>query len=321
MVQGQNEGHIYEDKIGQELLEQKIVVKQVCPDCHKYEKFSSVQEKCPSCDIELKLTAGSGTQEDIIFKHNGKDFSLEVKNSARDPDWGQCALRPYPKGGKWIWDWTKKSKKTKSELIKIYDEFECIDGSKGLLVYLNKKNIIPNKHRVPNEEITFEMRKQDQRNFEDKEHRISSKAFGKFHKTKSQYVQIGKKHGFFHINNDNAGLGTKKFEAEFTLRFRAKHTQSHFPICPQCGKQRVPGSKAECKKCGINLKLDKDEGEKCQICLKDPRGNHDPIPYVKWIHRNDKIEFVLTILNPKIISKSKFNIEKEDGQEFPPIHS
>ena len=321
MVQGPNKGHRYEDKIGQKLLGRQIVIKQVCPDCHKYEKFSSVQEKCLSCNVELKLTAGSGTQEDVIFKHNGKNFSLEVKNSPGDPDWGQCALRPHTNGGKWVWDWTKRSKETKSELIKTYDEFECIDGSKGLLVYLNKKNIIPNKYRVPNEEITFEMRKQDQRNFDDREHRISTEAFAKFHGKKSQYVQIGKKHGFFHINNDSAKLGTEKFEAEFTLRFRAKVTNSHFPICPKCGKECQPGINAKCKKCNIKLTLDKGGGEVCRVCLKDPKLNHGPIPYEKYKHRDDHIEFVLTILNPKIISKSKFNIEKEDGQVFPPIHS
>ena len=94
MVQGPNKGHRYEDGIAQKLLEHQIVIKQVCPDCHKYEKFSSVQEKCPSCDVDLQLTAGSGTQEDIIFRHNGKDFSLEVKNNPKDPDWGQCELMP-----------------------------------------------------------------------------------------------------------------------------------------------------------------------------------------------------------------------------------
>ena len=59
----------------------------------------------------------------------------------------------------------------------------------------------------------------------------------------------------------------------------------------------------------------------CQVCLKDPKLNHGPIPYEKYKHRDDHIEFVLAILNPKIISKSKFNIEKEDVQVFPPIHS
>ena len=50
-------------------------------------------------------------------------------------------------------------------------------------------------------------------------------AFAKFHGKKSQYVQIGNKHGFFQSIMDSAKLGTEKFEAEFTLRFRAKHNK------------------------------------------------------------------------------------------------
>ena len=84
MVQGPNKGHKYEDVIAQKLLERKIVVKQICPN-HKYEKFSSVQEKCPSCNVDLQLTAGSGNQEDVIFRHEGKDFSLEIKNNVIRP--------------------------------------------------------------------------------------------------------------------------------------------------------------------------------------------------------------------------------------------
>nr|AIF08024.1 hypothetical protein [uncultured marine thaumarchaeote KM3_26_B10] len=330
MVQGKNKGHWYEDGIAQKLLERKIVVKQICPN-HKYEKFSSVQEKCPSCNVDLQLTAGSGNQEDVIFRHEGKDFSLEIKNNSSDPDWGQCKLTPTLKNGKWVWDYSDKAKKTKSKLLEYYNQYEFKDGSKGLVEYLKNKNIIPNKHRIPNKELTFAMRKEDQKKFEDTKHKISTLSFAKFHEKKSDYVQVGRKgktlnqkYGFYHINNDSANLGTEQFDAEFTLRFRAKTINTHFPICPKCGKERAPGTKPKCNSCKIEIPKDYSIGHKCPTCFKYEKKEKDKneiIPYKKFNHRNDDYDFFVIILNPKIKKISKFNIEKEDGQEFPPIHS
>jgi hypothetical protein len=331
MVQGPNKGHRYEDKIGQKLLEQKIIVKQICPDCHKYEKFSSVQEKCPSCDVDLQLTAGSGTQEDIIFRHNGKDFSLEVKNNPKDPDWGQCELMPTLENGKWVWDYSDKAKETKSKLLEYYNQYPFKDGSIGVLTYLKNKTFIPNKYRILDEEMTFNLRKEDQRGFEDTKHKISTLAFAKFHEKKSDYVQIGRKgktlnqkYGFYHINNDSGKLGTEQFDAEFTFRFRAKTIQRHFPICPKCGKECSPGTEPKCTSCKIQIPKEESIGHKCADCLKYEKREKDKnkiIPYKKFNHRDDKVEFVVTMVCPKIKKKSKFNIEKEDGQVFPPIHS
>ena len=44
-----------------------------------------------------------------------------------------------------------------------------------------------------------------------------------------------------------------------------------------------------------------------------------PSMYAEFNHRDDEIEFVITIVNPKIKNKSKYNIEENDGQSFPPI--
>ena len=330
MVQGPNKGHRYEDGIAQKLLERKIVVKQICPN-HKYEKFSSVQEKCPSCNVDLQLTAGSGNQEDVIFRHEGKDFSLEVKNNPKDPDWGQCVLKPTPKNGKWVWDYSDKAKKTKSKLLEYYNQYKFNDGSKGLLEYLKNKNIIPNKYRIPNKELTFTMKKEDQKKFEDTDHEISSAAFAKFHEQKSDYVQIGRKgktlnqkYGFYHINNDSANLGTEEFDAVFELRFRAKTINTHFPICPNCGKECDPGTKPKCTSCKIEIPVSATIGHKCPTCFKYEKKEKDKneiIHYKKFNHRDDDYNFFVLIHKPKITKKSKFNIEKEESQEFPPIHS
>ena len=231
---------------------------------------------------------------------------------------------PTLENGKWVWDYSDKAKKMKSKLLEYYNQRKFNDGSIGLLAYLKNKNIIPNKYRIPNEEMTFNLRKQDQKNFEDSKHKISTQAFAKFHDKKSDYVQIGQKYGFYHINNDSANLDTEQFDAEFVLRFRAKTTNRHFPICPKCNKERFPGSKPKCRSCKIEIPKDDSIGHKCPTCLKYEKTEIDKnkiVPYKKFNHRDDQVEFVVLIYKPKIDKKSKFNIEKEEGQEFPPIHS
>jgi hypothetical protein len=317
-----NAGHVYENDIGEKLLEHEIMIKQVCIECRKYEKFSAVREKCPVCNVKLKLTAGSGTEDDIILKHKGNNISVEVKNSARDPDWGQCELIPTLKNGVVTWDYSSKAKKTKSKLLEYYSQYKFKDGSIGVLNYLNNKKFIPNKYRISDEKMTFNLRKGDQRGFEDTKHKISTLAFAKFHDKKSKYVQIGKKYGFYHINNDSANLGTEQFEAIFTLRFRAKTIQRHFPLCPKCGKECTPGTEPKCSSCKIEIPKHNSIGHKCPTCLKFEKRESDKnkiVPYKKFNHRDDKVEFVVTMVNPKIDKKSKFNIEKNDGQAFPLI--
>ena len=44
-------------------------------------------------------------QEDLIFQHNGKNLSLEIKNNPSDPDWGQCELIPTQSEDEtWVWN-------------------------------------------------------------------------------------------------------------------------------------------------------------------------------------------------------------------------
>lgn len=323
MVQGKNKGHKYEIMIGQKFLENGIIIKQQCENCHDFETYSSTQEQCPNCKIPLELTAGSGTQEDLIFQHNGKNLSLEIKNNPSDPDWGQCELIPTQSEDEtWVWDYSNKAKREKAKLIEYYNQYKFIDGSVGALEYLKNKKLIPNKRRIPDEKITFLLRKEDQKNFEDRKHKISAEAFARFHRQKSDYVQIGGKYGFFHINNDSANLGTEKFDAEFTLRFRAKTIQRHFPLCPNCHKECNAGNNPKCTKCKISIPKSNSIGKKCPACMKYEKKENDKnkiVPYAEFNHRDDEIEFVITIVNPKIKNKSKYNIEENDGQSFPPI--
>ena len=326
MVYDDNEGHKYENKIAQELLEHGVIVKQVCTKCHKHEKFSSVQEKCPSCNIELRLNAGSGTQEDVTFRHNGKEFSIEIKNNPSDPDWGQCELLPTFKDGKCTWNFSNEAKEKRPKLIEYYGEYKFNDGTTGLLPYLNNKKLMPHKFRIPDEDLTIFTRREDRRAFEDRKHKISTRAFADFHDKKSDYVQIGKGYGFYHINNDSANLDTEQFDGEFTLRFRCKANNTHFPRCPKCDKECNPGrkDKVKCKSCKIKIPKGKDIGHKCEVCSKHAtkqEGRDKIVEYAKFNHRDDVVEYVVLICDPKIKKKSNLDLDKKYGQDFPLIHS
>ena len=195
MVTGDNKGHVYEKKIVQILEDKKIIPIG-------------------------KQGAGSGPGTDITFFHNKKEFKVEIKNSITDPDYGQKRLIPEKIGGEWKWNWAPGV--INENITKYYTSI-------GILDYLNKKKIIPNKYRKLDSELTLKDVKEDQVNFEDRSYEISTDAFEIFYEDKADYVQIGKGQGLFHLNKDVAKIGTSKFEGEFILRFRAKrHTTKNF---------------------------------------------------------------------------------------------
>ena len=195
MVTGDNKGHKYEKKIVQILEDKKII---------------------PSGTAG----AGSGPGTDITFFHNKKEFKVEIKNSVTDPDYGQKRLIPKKIGSEWKWNWAPGV--IDEDITKHYTDM-------GVLDYLDKKKIIPNKYRKPDSELTLKDVKEDQVNFEDREYKISGDAFGIFYEKKADYVQIGKGLGLYHLNKDVAKIGTTKFDGKFILRFRAKrHTTKNF---------------------------------------------------------------------------------------------
>ena len=112
MVTGDNKGHAYEKKIAKILKEKKIPMPNDTP-------------------------AGSGAGTDMIIFHNNKPLPFEMKNNVRDPDYGQCVVRPMKVGNRW--DWSDKSKKKKPELIEFYNNLKCVDGTVGVLEDVNKK--------------------------------------------------------------------------------------------------------------------------------------------------------------------------------------
>ena len=195
MVKGDNKGHKYEKKIVQILKDKKLMSTEVAG-------------------------AGSGPGIDAFFLHRGKKYSIEVKNRANGAEFGQKRLVPEKKGKEWKWDWAPKVKG-----MKITDHYTKL----GVLDYLNKKKIIPNKYRKPDPELTFKDVKEDQKNFEDVTYEISDETIGMFYENKADYIQIGNGYGLYHPKTDRAKLGTEKFHGKFVLRFRAKrHTTKNF---------------------------------------------------------------------------------------------
>ena len=195
MVKGDNKGHKYEKKIVQILKNKGLMSNEVAG-------------------------AGSGPGIDAFFFHRGKKYSIEVKNRANGAEFGQKRLVPEKKGKEWKWDWAPKVKG-----MKITDHYIKL----GVLDYLNKKKIIPNKYRKPDPELTFEDVKEDQKNFEDVTYNISDETIGMFYENKADYIQIGNGYGLYHPKTDRAKLGTEKFHGKCFLRFRAKrHTTKNF---------------------------------------------------------------------------------------------
>jgi len=195
VVKGDNKGHRYEKKIVEILKNKKLMPTEVAG-------------------------AGSGPGIDAFFLHRGKKYSVEVKNRANGAEFGQKRLIPEKKGKEWKWDWAPKVKG-----MKITDHYTKL----GVLDYLNKKKIIPNKYRKPDPELTFDDVKEDQKNFEDATYDISDETIGMFYEDKADYIQIGNGYGLYHPKTDKAKLGTEKFHGKFFLRFRAKrHTTKNF---------------------------------------------------------------------------------------------
>ena len=195
MVTGDNKGHRYEKKIVQILKDKGMMSNEISG-------------------------AGSGPGVDALFTHQGKKYTVEVKNRANGAEFGQKRLIPEKKDGEWEWEWAPAVKNL--DITKHYTKL-------GVLDYLNKKKIIPNKYRKSDSELTYSDVKEDQANFEDTTYQISDETISMFYKEKADYIQIGNGYGLYHSKTDKAKLGTEKFSGSFFLRFRAKrHTTKNF---------------------------------------------------------------------------------------------
>jgi hypothetical protein len=155
--------------------------------------------------------SGAGEGPDLQFSHRTRVYNLEAKLDLH-ADYGQKMLRWSLTEG---WNWCKEDQSTE-----LYDKL-------GVLPYLNSKGLIPNKHRKENPALTVADKKQDQAMFEDNSLHVDINSLRTFYKGKNVfYLQIGSGFGFYCLADDPAKLGVPQFNAEFTLRFRAKTINS-----------------------------------------------------------------------------------------------
>lgn len=263
---------------------------------HRYEK--KITELMKKNKIQLpKEPAGSSGDTDLEFLHKSKKYSMEMKENAVGPDWGQVGLK-Y-KNNSWEWSSSEKRK----QIIKVYDSLE-LEGTKGVLNFLNKK-FIPNKGRL--DKITKKEHDEDFSQL-DNYFEIDSSALEKFYEDVN-YLQVGNGYGFYHITSDVANLGTKKITAKFKLRLRVKSIHNHHNRCPKC-KGRYQGSYKKCSNCG--LKLSTEKPTVCSSCKKD-------VQYSEFIHVYDNYSFFAVLKCKSISKKSKINIEENNEQKFPQI--
>ena len=222
MVKGDNKGHKYEKKIVQILKNKGLMPNETSG-------------------------AGSGPGTDAVFIHRGKEFSIEIKNLPA-AEFGQKRLIPKYEDNQWKWHWSEKKKSL--EITKYYTKI-------GVLDYLNKKKIIPNKHRKPDSKLTINDIKKDQRSMAESKFRIPDTTIAMFYQDKADYVQIGGGYGFYHTKNDKAKLGTEKISAECKLRFRLKR-HNQIPI-HKVSFMAVIRSRKLLKKSNYNIEENNDQ--------------------------------------------------------------
>ncbi len=147
---------------------------------------------------------GAGNQPDIKFLYNSQENNLEVKLDL-SADYGQKMLK-WSDG---IWNWC-----VDDVVTRLYTKV-------GILQIIQDKKYIPNRHFILKKELTEELRKEDQRQFESVSV-ISINALYDFYANKNCfYIQVGG-YGFYHLKEDILNLGTPQFICNIKLRLRAK---------------------------------------------------------------------------------------------------
>lgn len=240
MVLGKNKGHKYEDKIF-ELLEKANLL---------YPGTTHI---------------GMAGGEDATFCHRGKKYKLEIKDGL-GADFGQKKFNWSKKDG---WTWSENDKVT---------QFYTNDLT--ALSYVNRTKGAPIKYTKPNEELTYEDAEKDSKMFEDRNYKINPDALWKYYAIKDvHYIQIGSGYGFYHLDEDIAGLGTAPFVGNLILRFRRKFHDRE--------------------------KRTRDRSGKVIKKIKTP-----------W---NYSFMAVIKVLGKPKPKRSKYNLEKSDDQPPPPI--
>jgi hypothetical protein len=148
-------------------------------------------------------TAGSSADApDAKFTHDGEEHHLEVKQNSKAM-FGQIEL--HHDGKKW--DISERSKKK-------YPATHAAIAATGFLSKINKQ------WDKPTGDYDTDLQKGNVYHTHHDAEPIKSH-YGTDRKT--NYIQIGGGHGFYHTGNDAAGLGSPELEGKATLRARMKY--------------------------------------------------------------------------------------------------
>ncbi len=218
-----------------------------------------------------KASAGSSAVDpDSIFVHKGKEYNLEIKSDGAD--YCQQVIL-WDKTNGWHWG-----------------EENIVTGLFDDLKVLGSINFEPNKYRFNNNQITEEMKKNDQKMIKNTNNEADNQILFEYYKSKgTYYIQI-ENFGFFYLSEDIANLGVDQFNGKLFWRTRGKtHNRNRYLV----NNKKVTKTKY--------LKVD-DNQEKEKI---ETPWNYSFFCILKLHTKNDNY--------------SNFNINIDEGCKFPPF--
>lgn len=179
--------------------------------CAVVNKGMEYENKIRNILISKGLLPGDLEGNDVGFKHQGRDYFVEVKNTSA-PDFGQKRVR-WTQGRGWYWA-------KEDAVTELYDKYDILDE-------INPK-FIPRRHSKPQGRIAYKDKIYNQKRFEKggitfQDSRI---LYDYYARKNCHYIQI-ENLGFYHLGTDPANLGVPQFGPVLKLRFRAKTHYSH----------------------------------------------------------------------------------------------
>jgi len=168
-----------------------------------YEKeINDKLKKMGKADKDSTTAGSSADAPDAKFTHNGEEHHLEVKQNSKAM-FGQIEL--HHDGKKW--DISERSKKK-------YPATHAAIAATGFLKKINKQ------WDKPTGDYDTDLQLGNVYHTHHDAEPIKAH-YGTDRKT--NYIQIGGGHGFYHTGNDAAGLGSPELEGKATLRARMKY--------------------------------------------------------------------------------------------------
>ena len=168
-----------------------------------YEKeINDKLKKMGKADKDSTTAGSSADAPDAKFTHDGEEHHLEVKQNSKAM-FGQIEL--HHDGKKW--DISERSKKK-------YPATHAAIAATGFLNKINKQ------WDKPTGDYDTDLQKGNVYHTHHDAEPIKSH-YGTDRKT--NYIQIGGGHGFYHTGNDAGGLGSPELEGKATLRARMKY--------------------------------------------------------------------------------------------------